>query len=373
MDSYGSTTMVCLVALGIRQQVLRICGFIHHCLEVHKLKASTINGCLSGIAFHLRSSLMSTDAFSHPSVGACKSAAALLERIRAEPILTARKLPFTVSMLKDLVAHETANGSMAGKMIAVAAQLGLFCLFRSSEYVGNHKGGPENKCHAILACDVLFELRQDNGESVWFDATEVRADMWPRVLLIKFILRSAKNDRLRMGSVFFFRNLAAYSSTQINIVQVFFDWACIAGLAKNSFFLAHRLRHSNLMCLLTYDQMAAAVKRCVVRFGFRHEDYSTHSLRIGGACTLRAGGASDSMLELLGRWKNVRTALGYTESGLREFDNFQRVLGDESLFTVRDVRLLHAKVGQQGQRGPVPLGVDRVVVDNTRGVRFADL
>jgi len=126
LDSYGSTTMVCLVALGIRQQVLRICGFIHHCLEVHKLKASTINGCLSGIAFHLRSSLMSTDAFSHPSVGACKSAAALLERIRAEPILTARKLPFTVSMLKDLVAHETANGSMAGKMIAVEAQLGVF-------------------------------------------------------------------------------------------------------------------------------------------------------------------------------------------------------------------------------------------------------
>jgi len=359
-----------MVGLSERERVIRVCSFIHYCFVDLKLRASTINGCLSGVAHNFRVNLLSPEIFSHPSVGAaCKSATALLERIRDEPLLTARKLPFTVSMLRDLVLHETANGSMLGQMIASAAQLGLFCLFRSSEYVGNHRGGPGNQCHAILAKDVLFEVTHDNGESVWFNASEVTVGMWPWVTLIKFTLRSAKNDRLRMGSVFFFRNLASYSPGEFNIVRVCFDWACTAGLAPSSFFFSYRMRHSNAMCLLTYDQMAAAIKRCVVRHGFRPEDYSTHSLRIGGACTLRAGGASDSMIELLGRWKDVRTALGYTESGMREFDLFQRVLSDESLFTVKDVQLLHTKGRQQEASSA---GTNRVVVDRTR-VRFANL
>ncbi len=91
------------------------------------------------------------------------------------------------------------------------------------------------------------------------------------------------------------------------------------------------------------DTGAVAIKATAVRAGFCANNYGTHSARVGGACTLRAGGASDSMIELLGRWKNIRTALSYTESGMREFDLMQNVLRDPTIFTNNDVRLLHER------------------------------
>ena len=48
--------------------------------------------------------------------------------------------------------------------------------------------------------------------------------------------------------------------------------------------------------VLTYAVMRHAVKAAALRLGVKHAKFSLHSLRIGGACALRAAGAPLSMI-----------------------------------------------------------------------------
>ncbi len=253
-------------------------------------------------------------------------------------------------------------------MTAVGAQIAFYALLRSSEYVPDYVGSGLNCCHALLARDVWFEVEHE-GQLSMFDASEVSPQMWPFVKLVRFTLRSAKNDKMRMGSVFWYKNIPDNTTLGINIVKVAFDWALKARLGPEDFFLSRRSGNSGSMIALKYRQVSEAVKKCAARFGFSADNYGTHSLRVGGACTLRAGGASDSMLKLLGRWQCLKSALGYTESGMREFDSCYQMLCNPANFTERDVRLLHDKV--RGNRNSLrPDSVLRFSRDG-RTVHFA--
>ncbi|KAE8913941.1 hypothetical protein PF002_g18196 [Phytophthora fragariae] len=49
-------------------------------------------------------------------------------------------------------------------------------------------------------------------------------------------------------------------------------------------------------------QVANLIKLSAAGVGLPRPDYSTHSLRIGGACALLTAGKSDLGIRLLGRW-----------------------------------------------------------------------
>lgn len=329
----------------IRRQVQLMSAYIFYCYTHLKLKSTSIYGCLSGLRHHFRLNALPLDVFGHPSVVACKSALSLRERQQEEPVLPNRRYPLTLGMVLELVQFHAALHTPDDDMVGVAVTLAFFCLLRSSEYVPNHRGAEHNCCHALLAKDVEFEVGSDT-DSVFFDASEVRAHMWPHVLTVKFTLRSAKNDKLRMGSVFWFRNIASYSLSVINVVKTAFEWALKSRPSSSSYFLSRRMQNTGYFVQLRYSQVARAIKMCAVRAGFQAGNFGTHSARVGGACTLRAGGASDSMIQLLGRWKNINTALCYTESGKKEFDIMQEVLSNPSIFTTKDIRLLHGSIQQ---------------------------
>ena len=55
---------------------------------------------------------------------------------------------------------------------------------------------------------------------------------------------------------------------------------------------------------IAYDAMLAIVKRLMAAVGENPDHFGTHSLRIGGATALFAGGASETVIRTMGRWSS---------------------------------------------------------------------
>ena len=203
-------------------------------------------GSLSGIAHHFRLNNLPTDCFTNKTVKAARMSVTLNERSKEEVQLHDKKFPLTGGMLAEMVQHLRLSGSIEDEMVAVAVMIAFFALFRSSEYVPDHVGSEHNCCHALLARDVQFEVTLPNGQVGMYDASEVELWMWEHVTLIKFSLRSAKNDKLRMGHVFWYRNRLGCSG--INIVKECFDWEIKARLRPKDFFMS-RSASATIKCL----------------------------------------------------------------------------------------------------------------------------
>ena len=57
--------------------------------------------------------------------------------------------------------------------------------------------------------------------------------------------------------------------------------------------------------VVTYGRALRAIKELVARFGRNPDEFALHSLRIGGATTLAAGGdISERVIQREGRWKS---------------------------------------------------------------------
>jgi hypothetical protein len=327
-------------------------GYGHYCLTEHRkdnpLAASTISGSYSGIRHSFRSNLLDTDFFDHCSMRAFKTATMLAERKNAKcNRVKRRKYPMTLGMVENVAVAAKSTSRIGPIMCATAIQLAFFCLLRVSEYVPNVKDIKHECCHAMLAKDVLFEVEHPDGGSQMVDATQVTTAMWPRVTLVKFTLRSMKNDQLRIGSTFWFRNMPNEEGT--NIVKVAFEWAVTARLQSGDFFMSHRrgLPQQGSICI-TYSMVDKTIKECARLHGFLPRNFGTHSPRIGGACTLRAGDAPDTMLKLLGKWRGDTSSWVYQETSSKEFDRMQRLIKNPRLFTIKDIKLSYAKSQRTG-------------------------
>lgn len=335
--------------LPMRLQVETLAAFCHFCITVLRHKANTVVGHLSGVRHWFRTNGLSLAVFSHPSLLAAKTGLMLQQRQQESladrgAAAARRKLPCTLHMVEDIVKLRVRSSSMLDQMVAVATQLAFFCLLRVSEYVPHYnKGEEEFACHAMLASDVEFELVSPDGRHSTVPAHRVSGDMWPCVSLVRFQLRHSKNDRMRVGSIFWFRNLVGVEG--INIVRSVFDWVCLSQPVASSYLFSYRDGSGRMESVLRYNDMSKAVKLVAAAHGFRECDFGTHSLRVGGACLLRAGAAPDSMIQLLGRWKSLVSCLGYQESSMREFDVMQCLMRNNSLFTAKDIRLFHVKSG----------------------------
>ena len=63
-----------------------------------------------------------------------------------------------------------------------------------------------------------------------------------------------------------------------------------------------------------YDQALGAIREIVKKSGREPKDFALHSLRIGGASTLAAGGdVSERVIQQEGRWKGESVVQTYTK------------------------------------------------------------
>ena len=92
--------------------------------------------------------------------------------------------------------------------------------------------------------------------------------------------------------------------------------------------------------VLTYAVMRQAVKAAAIR----PMKFSLHSLRIGGACALRAAGAPLSMILFMGRWKSAPACLSYQVVGVNEYDRAMDYLRKPGVLSIADVELLPTRV-----------------------------
>jgi hypothetical protein len=164
--------------------------------------------------------------------------------------------------------------------------------------------------------------------------------MWPRVLLVKLSLRHMKNDKLRVGSSFWYKNHRGRHHT-VNIVQIVFDWAVRARLGPDDFFFSHYQKPGQVEVRnLTVYMVETTIRKCAVFYELDPMLFGTHSPRIGGATTLRAGDASQSTVKHAARWRSDAAALTYQEASSEEFDRIQDILQNVSLYTTDDLKIL---------------------------------
>ena len=333
-----------------REQVEMLIAYGMYCMAgpERPLAASTVISSYSGIRHSFRSNMLPMEVFDDRSLRAFKTAITLEERrVRADDEFTSAKLqkfPMTLGMVLDVAAEARRKPGPDEMMTATAIQLAFMCLLRVSEYAPRGNKDEEiDDCHAILTRDVNFEVQDDDGMPTMVSANRVTQDMWPRITQVRFTLRHMKNDRFRMGNTFWYGNTPG---TTLNIVKVVFDWAVKAksGITdKKDFFFSYQTK-SNRTKKLTQGMVSRTIKRCAMRFNLDPRDYGTHSPRIGGACTLRAGGASQTWLAEIGRWaEGSKAILTYQETSEREMAMMQQILQDESLFTTSDIRTIHKK------------------------------
>lgn len=102
----------------------------------------------------------------------------------------------------------------------------------------------------------------------------------------------------------------------------------------------------NKRICLHYDMIRSILKECVQHFQFPPANFSTHSLRLGGACALRAAGASDSTILFMGRWKSLPACLSYQEMGTAEFDHALELLNGPELLTNNDINLIQIRASE---------------------------
>lgn len=298
------------------EQLRMLCAFIHFLKSRKGLHAQTIIQTLSGVRHGVRSAMGDVGIFADPAVAACRRAVSVTE-LRAGRRVTHQKLPFTMDMLLEHT-RQTDFRSLQKHMVAAAMHLSFFGLFRVSEVVRSPERFAKGEDHALTAKDITFQLR--NSRDIPF--VHIADYRWEDILSMKVELRSAKNDQLRVGHTLFF---TSDITTGINVVRTMFDWALASNpLAADRPVFAYE--SGGTYVTLTYDHIRNAVKGCARRMRLDVARFSTHSLRIGGASTLRAGGASDSLIQLLGRWRSASCALRYQTSSIAEFIAMQRIL-----------------------------------------------
>jgi len=82
--------------------------------------------------------------------------------------------------------------------------------------------------------------------------------------------------------------------------------------------------------VVTYNQALRAFRELVEKAGRDPKEFALHSLRIGGASTLAAGGeVSEMVLQREGRWKSD-TYKTYAVNNVEDSRRVSRILGDES-------------------------------------------
>jgi hypothetical protein len=96
--------------------------------------------------------------------------------------------------------------------------------------------------------------------------------------------------------------------------------------------------------------MTREIKIIAEEFGFSPKRFGCHGVQVGGASLLRAAGASDSLILLIGRWVSLPACLGYQEASTATHDKLLQVLLTRGLYTAH-VMCVYATLSHDARRG----------------------
>lgn len=308
-----------------------------------QLAARSVAATMSALAYHFRCAIHHTAAFSDPILTSCKHAL-MLDPAR-QPRSPKRAVPITLAMLEYAVKrYSSPSTGRSQRIFATALVLAFCCLLRPSEYCATR-----TNLHVIRARQVFFQCRMPDGHLEFRSADRVQDVSLSQVVVIKFILHSAKNISFYAGRTMWF-SAASANPDSINLTSTMFQWAKHAHLQPQDFFLSYRRNTLDPPRVISYRGLSKVIKETAVHFGFEPTFFSCYSTRIGGASLLRAAGASDGFILLMGRWKSLPVCLGYQDSSSAAQDLMMKMLTSKHLFTEDDIRLAATRLPVLGNQ-----------------------
>ena len=318
-------------------------AFVHYLYTDQQRSSPYIDQTLSHVRHYYKiHDRVSTELLSQAVVGV-KRAVRIECAMATEDLHPGRKLPFTGDMVANAIIFHRARRSGGDRLIALAFRCGFCHLLRASEYL--NPSGSRLSRHCILAKHVVFQYRAEEGEMRLVSGAELRElrISYSRILVYKITVPSAKNDVYRTGRFHF--GSAHRPADGVDICRELYDHAMSSVLLPDDPFFSMR-NESGTREILTYAVMRQAVKASALRQGLIPSKFSLHSLRIGGACALRAAGAPLSMILFMGRWKSPPACLSYQVVGVNEYDRAMDYLRTPGVLSIADVELLHTRVTQ---------------------------
>jgi hypothetical protein len=304
---------------------------------------------LSGIRHFFKQGYADITIFEHPALVGAKSAVAMSQRVQRYG-KDKSKLPLTMDMVLECLVHLASKKSIKSTMIGVAVVLAFFCLLRSSEYLFLPKMEKLGRGHALRTDDVEWLCNGTDGMTMLVPSYLAHTIDLKSVIAVKITLHSAKNDKHQVGHVLFYERLGK-DEVMLDFVGFLFEWACKARSRSGDLFISQRYAEQPPK-YVTYGAMRDTIRNTAGRFGFDPSQFGTHSARIGGASTLRNGGAPDSMIQGIGRWNCAQTPNYYSKHSREEYRRMQLVLANKDAFNVDDVRLLVQSQAKGRKGGP---------------------
>ncbi|OWZ02848.1 LOW QUALITY PROTEIN: hypothetical protein PHMEG_00025522 [Phytophthora megakarya] len=208
-----------------------------------------------------------------------------------------RKQPVTASLLLEVyrqLQNQQCQNREETDLLWGSIVIGFFFLDRSSELWGPISKDEINEgvVHCVRAADVVLRNRygqQTEPGSGAVSSVEIR-------------YRSHKGDPTRQGNT-----IRHYRSGLQGLCPVEAAELCLLTRRKwldRGKRLGDYLTSVDISKTISKSTVAKAIKNAAKATGAEPKEYSTHSLRIGGACALLGAGKSELVIKLMGRWSS---------------------------------------------------------------------
>jgi hypothetical protein len=304
--------------------------FAYFMFSIIGLSAARVKHQISALSWHFGSRGCDISVFRWAEISMLRQG--LTRQPVIGEVVSRRRVPVTMEMVQRIYHEYSTERRLDQRVFAVAFVLGFCCLLRPSEYCW---GTSTNK-HVLRASAFEFECENPDRRTGLVGAHQVHRVPWSRIRLLRIYMNTAKN--FRTGRALWFSvgtNIQAF-----HLVKVMYDWACDSRPGISDCMLSWPNGGSIVpRDSLMYADFTKVVKYAASLYDFAPDLFGGHSLRVGGATLLRAAGATDGEICLMGRWKSLPSCLGYQEVSTATHDRMLNMLLTTGAYTNRDIRL----------------------------------
>ncbi len=303
-----------------------------------RLSHMNIDTVSSGLKFTFRINRIPTAAFDDAAVTALRRS--FRSNPLNQPVLRGKRLPYTLNMVRHAVEYNMNLGTMQAHMVATGLLLAFFCLLRASEYAAT----TADVHHAVRAGAVEFLcILPGTTAEVFIPAHKLRVVpgvSYACVRVVRITIHTAKNIRANQGVPLWFsaQPEAGSAAETLNFTHALFQWTMATTLTEESQFCSF-VSPAGSYVPLTYTMMVDTIKLCATAFGFDPARFASHSLRIGGATQLAANGASQELIQMMGRWRSAPVCLDYQHASSQSYDLMLQLLLAPGFFSENDIRM----------------------------------
>lgn len=286
--------------------VMQLLEYVAYAASVSGLNHTTIASHLSAVKFFHRLASSVELATRHPLImNALKGAARANAATGSGPRV---RRPVSWGMLKD-GASLVARWGVGGRVLYLSLCTSFFFLLRASELFAASQSAMHAE-HGLRRGDVAF----------FRSSEQLPPERWSLADSVEVRFRSSKADQFRKGSVVTRVRTGSPRSVEDG-------GGAVDALVELFLLFPHLPSHAPLVAfgacgdtwsMWTQYQATEALRQVVSLAGLQPVEYSLHSLRIGGATYLSAGGASPEVLRREGRWAGEHGYRPYVRSHGRD-------------------------------------------------------